>query len=95
MQILLAIIILLEILSYIIIFDVIISWLNAFWLRFRPKFLSDIVDPIYKNIKKIVPTTIWPMDFTPIVVILLLLFIKGWLFILFPDLQIEANNLMN
>jgi YggT family protein len=88
------IIIFLEIISYIIIFDVIISWLTLLWINFRPKFIADIIDPIYKNIKKIIPTSMWPIDFTPIVVIFLLIFIKWTLFIIFPELQIEVNNLI-
>jgi uncharacterized protein YggT (Ycf19 family) len=95
MQILLALIIFIEIMSYIVIFDVILSWLTLFWLRFRPKFIADIIDPLYKNVKKIVPTSIWPLDFTPIVIILILIFIRWILFIVFPELQIEVNNLMN
>lgn len=95
MKILLVIIIFLEIMSYIIIIDVILSWLTLIWIRFRPKFIADIIDPIYKNVRKFIPTRFWPLDFTPIVVILLLLFIKWALFIVFPELQIEVNNLLN
>ena len=95
MQIILAIIIFLEIISYIVIFDVILSWLMLFWLKFRPKFISDIIDPLYENIKKIIPTSIWPLDFTPIIVIFMLIFIRWALFIIFPELKIEINNLMN
>jgi YggT family protein len=90
---LMTIIILLEIVSYIVIFDVILSWLILLWINFRPKFIADIIDPLYKNIKKYIPTSIWPFDFTPIVIILLLMFIKGALYIVFPELQIEVNNL--
>lgn len=92
---LLTIIILLEIVSYIVIFDVILSWLILLWLRFRPKFVANIIDPLYKNVRKYIPTAIWPLDFTPIVIILLLMFIKGALFIIFPELELEFNNLMN
>lgn len=95
MQILIAIVIFLEIISYIVIFDVILSWLTLFWLKFRPKFIADIIDPIYSSVKKIIPTSFWPLDFTPIVIILLLLFLKWALFIIFPELQLEINNLMN
>lgn len=95
MQILLAIIIFLEIISYIVIIDVILSWITLTGLRFRPKFIADIIDPLYANVKKIIPTNIWPMDFTPIVIIILLIFIRWALFILFPELQAEVNNLMN
>jgi len=90
-----AIIIFLEIISYIIILDVILSWLTLFWLKIRPKFISDILDPIYKNIKKIIPTSFWPVDFTPIIVIMAIIFIKWALFILFPSVLIDVNNLMN
>jgi uncharacterized protein YggT (Ycf19 family) len=95
MIILLTIIILMEIISYIVIFDVILSWLTLLGIKFRPKFISDIIDPLYKNVRKIIPTNIWPFDFTPIVIIVLLMFIKGGLFILFPELQTEVSNLMN
>ncbi len=95
MWILMALIIFIEIVSYIVIFDVILSWLMLFWLRFRPQFVADIIDPLYENVKKIIPTTIWPVDFTPIVVILLLIFIRWALFIIFPELQVEASNLLN
>ena len=95
MQILIAVIIFLEIISYFIIADVILSWLSLFWVKFRPSFLADIIDPLYKNVKNYIPTSIWPVDFTPIVIIILLIFIKWALFIIFPELQFEVNNLMN
>jgi len=94
MQILLVIIIFLEIISYIIIFDVILSWLTLFGLRVRPQFIADIIDPIYKNIRKIIPTSIGPVDFTPIVVIIMIIFLKWALFIAFPELLTQATNLM-
>jgi len=95
MQLLLTIIIFLEIISYIIIFDVILSWLTLFWLRIRPKFIADIIDPLYKNVKKIFPTTIWPVDFTPIIIIFVIIFIKWALYLIFPELLTQVNNLMN
>ena len=94
MQILLAAIIFLEIISYIVIFDVITSWLRLFWLKLRPKFIADIIDPLYKNVKKYLPTTIWMIDLTPIVIIFLIIFIKWLLYMIFPELQIEVSNLL-
>ena len=84
MEILFAIYILLEIMQYIIFADVILSWLRLFWLNIRPKFLADIIDPIYSNIKRILPTSIWPLDFTPIVVLLVIFFITGAVSMIFP-----------
>ncbi len=93
MQILIAIIIFLELITYIIFIDVILSWLQLVWIRFRPKFIANIIDPLYSKVRKIIPTTFWPFDFTPIIIILLIIFIKWALFIVFPSLPFEINNL--
>jgi hypothetical protein len=37
----------------------------------------------------------WPVDFTPIIVIFAIIFIKWALYLIFPELLIEVNNLMN
>jgi uncharacterized protein YggT (Ycf19 family) len=64
------IVIILIILKYILFLDIILSWLTIFWIKFRPQFVSDIMEPIYKFVKNKIPTTIWPMDFTPIFIII-------------------------
>lgn len=79
--------IILEIISRMLLFDVILSWLSLFWLKIRPKFLSDIMDPIYIRIKKVFPTTIWFFDFTPIILIIILIFLKWILIFIFPEIQ--------
>lgn len=95
MTILLVIYIFLEILTYIIIFDVILSWLTLVWIKFRPKLVADIIDPMYKGVKKIIPTTFWPFEFTPIIILILIMFIRWALFYLYPDLRTEVNLLIN
>jgi len=47
----------LEIIYYLIIFDVILSWLTLAGIKFRPKIIGDILNPIYKNVKKTIPTS--------------------------------------
>lgn len=84
MELLFALYILLEILQYIIFADVILSWLRLFWLNIRPKFLADIIDPMYWSIKKVLPTSIWPIDFTPIVVLMVIFFITWLINLFFP-----------
>lgn len=90
--IILAIVILLELITYIIIIDVILSWLTLVWVKFRPKFVSDLIDPIYKNIKDILPTSIWPIDFTPIVVFIVIWFIKWIILLYFPEVRQELTS---
>lgn len=85
-----AIVLFLDIIRFIIIADIILSWLTLFWLKIRPKFISDIIDPIYESIKKIIPTKIWIFDLTPIVVLICIIIIKWFILINFP----EVNNLI-
>lgn len=77
----------LDLLSILVIIDVILSWMMIFWLNLRPKFLADLIEPIYANIKKIIPTSIWPIDFTAIIIILIIGFLKWLLLILSPDIS--------
>lgn len=75
----------------LIFIDIILSWLTLFWINIRFKFIRDIINPIYFNIKKIIPTTIWYIDFAPIVILIALEILKYVLFIIFPDIIIELN----
>lgn len=75
--------------------DVVLSWLSLFWLKLRPKFLADLIDPMYKNIKKIVPTNFWPLDLTPIVVIFALIILQWLILTLFPEVRILINSHLN
>ncbi len=95
MTIILTILILFRIITYLIILDVILSWVSLIWLNLRPKILSDIIDPIYNSIKKVIPTTIWPFDLTPIVVFILISFFSGLIFVFFPESMVEFNKITN
>jgi YggT family protein len=71
------IIIFLHLFYYLIIIDIILSWLSLALPNIRPKFIANLIDPIYNSIKKVVPTTIWWLDFTPIIVILFITFLMN------------------
>jgi len=91
----LAIIFLTEIIFYIMVVDIILSWLMLFWVRFRPRFISDILDPVYSTIKSILPTTFWPLDFTPIIVIMIIYFIRAVVIILNPGVLKTIEKFLN
>jgi uncharacterized protein YggT (Ycf19 family) len=93
--ILIAILIFFELIFYVIFIDVILSWLVLFWVNFRPKFIADIIDPMYKFIKSIIPTTFWPIDLTPIIVILIIYFLRWLVFFLSPWLQNVISSYMS
>ncbi|MDD5770517.1 MAG: YggT family protein [Candidatus Gracilibacteria bacterium] len=79
-----------DIIGILVFIDVILSWLLIFQINFRPKFIANILDPIYKFVKSKIPTTIGIMDFTPIIVIIGIYFLKGLIIAFFP----EVSNLI-
>ena len=83
----LAIYIFLNAIFYLIIFDVILSWLTLLWLNYRPKFLSQIIDPIYVFINKFIPTTFGMFRFDALIAILIIIFLQSLLLSFFPGLE--------
>jgi len=64
-------------LSWIIIIDVVLSWLSLLGLRIVIGPLSQITQPLYAMVRKVLPTTIGVIDITPIILILILDVISG------------------
>ena len=83
----LAIYIFLNAIFYLIIFDVILSWLTLLWLNYRPKFLSQIIDLIYAFINKFIPTTFGMFRFDALIAILIIIFLQSLLLSFFPGLE--------
>lgn len=79
-----SVLIFLELIQWIVIIDIILSWLLIFWLNLRPKFIADIIDPMYAFVKKHIPTSIWPFDFTPMVIFLIIIVLTILIQIFFP-----------
>ena len=88
----LAIIILLNLLYYIVILDVILSWLALAWIK-RPKFIGTILDPMYKVVKDTIPTKIWPFELTPIILLIWFLFLIWIVELLVPWVSEEMSRL--
>lgn len=84
----------LQIIFYIVFIDVILSWLTLFWLNLRPRFIADIIDPIYSKIKKILPTSFWPIDFTPIIIIFIIIFFKWIIYSIEPSIYEQLPNFL-
>ena len=51
-----AIVIFLGVMKFIVIADVILSWLSLLGMQLRPQFIASILDPIYAYVKSIIPT---------------------------------------
>jgi YggT family protein len=93
--ILIATLLLIDILKWIILIDVILSWLIIFWIKLRPKFIANIIDPIYKKIKKIIPTTFWSFEFVPIIVLIILILFQQLVYIYDVELMWYYIDLLN
>ncbi len=90
-----AIKIFLEIILYLVIFDIILSWLSLMGLKYRPKFLSQIIDPIYWIINKYIPTTFWVFKFDALITILIIFLLQALLVMSIPWLSQELTKLTN
>lgn len=91
----LTIVVFLWLIQWIVILDIILSWLVLFWIKFRPKFIAQIIDPLYNNIRKIIPTNLGPFDFTPIVIFIAIEFINNFLLALSPQAQEIIKYIIN
>ncbi|MCD5380344.1 YggT family protein [Candidatus Gracilibacteria bacterium] len=81
------------IIKYLIFIDIILSWLSLVGLKVRPEFISSILDPLYIGIKGKVPTTIGPLDFTPIVILIFMELLVMFIYGLDSDVPRLINNL--
>lgn len=86
-----ALYIFLDTIKFLIFIDIILSWLTLLWINLRFKFIRDLINPIYNYIKRIIPTSIWYIDFAPIIILIILELLKYALFIAFPDIVIQLN----
>jgi uncharacterized protein YggT (Ycf19 family) len=90
-------VIILIILKYIIVIDIILSWLTIFWIHFRPKIILEIIEPIYQFIKSKIPTTIGPIEFSSVIIIFFIIFL---ILLLLPltgenrETLININNIL-
>lgn len=77
--------ILLQILVFFVFADVILSWVSLVFNKpIRPKFVADLLDPVYIFVKKHLPTTFGPFDFTPIILLIVLRILQTLITIIFP-----------
>lgn len=78
----------LQIFYLLVIVDVIISWISVFMGRsVRPQFISSLLDPVYIFIKKHIPTTFGPFEFTPIIILFIIWFLQIILLSFFPEIS--------
>ncbi|EKD65911.1 MAG: hypothetical protein ACD_49C00076G0007 [uncultured bacterium (gcode 4)] len=83
---LLVILIFLNLIEWVIIIDIILSWVQLLWIRVQIKWIQSITWPIYMKIRKYLPTTFWPIDFSPIVIFFIIQIISNIILNLRPSL---------
>jgi YggT family protein len=78
-------VIFLSLIEYIIIIEIILSWLILVGIQVRIGFFAAITQPLYLFIRKILPTTLWPIDFTPVILLIIIQFLT-WLLLPFTPI---------
>ena len=64
---------------YIIIARAILSWVNPDPYNIIVRTIYNITEPVLYQIRRRVPVNFGGMDFSPILLILVIIFLKGWL----------------
>lgn len=93
-NILLFIFILSKIIYFLIIIDIILSWLTLLWINFRIEYIKSILEPIYEKIKKIFPTIIWPFEFAPLILLMFIFFIQALIISFNSDILAIYNDII-
>jgi len=62
-------------------------------LRFNPRFMRNILDPLYFQVKKYIPTRFGAFDFTPIVIILIIMFVTNLIIISNPEVSLMIRQI--
>ncbi|MCK9273156.1 YggT family protein [Candidatus Gracilibacteria bacterium] len=84
--ILLVVLIFLNLIEWVIIIDIILSWAQLLGIRIQIKFIRSITTPIYTKVRKYLPTTFGPIDFSPIVIFFIIQIISSVILNLRPSL---------
>jgi YggT family protein len=69
----------LEIYKWIVIASALISFVNPDPYNSIVKFLRNATEPVFRLIKRYIPTVIYNVDFAPFIVILIIIFLQRFL----------------
>lgn len=86
-NILLVIYIFLDLIKYVIFIYIIISWLQLFGMKIQFQFINNIIHPLFSSIQKYIPTRIGMFDFTPIILLFIILFFQSFLLTINPSIK--------
>jgi len=76
----------LNIITWIIFLDVILSWGTLIGIHFRPKFIQAITLPLYETVRRFIPSSFSGIDFAPIIVYIIIIFIQSLLISIDPSI---------
>lgn len=86
-QLALALVIFLRIFWWMILLDVILSWAPALGFRIRIPFLRELMDPCYKFVGSVLPTSFAGLNFGPAILMIAAVFAEGILRNVFPSVN--------
>lgn len=64
---------------WVIIIYALISWVNPNPYHPLVRFLHAVCEPVLRPLRRIIPVTGWGIDFTPLIAIILLIFLRRFL----------------
>ena len=76
----------LELYMYIVIGSAVISWVNPDPNNPIVRFLRSATEPVFKKVRQYIPAVMGGIDFTPIIIILAIIFLREFLVGVLSDL---------
>ncbi|MDD2917023.1 MAG: YggT family protein [Candidatus Gracilibacteria bacterium] len=81
------IVIFLGLIQWVVFIDVILSWGSLVGIRFRPVWIQKIIVPLYAIVRRFIPTTAGGMDFTPLIIFILIELLTSVIFKIDPSIM--------
>lgn len=73
---------------------IVLSWLSILGVHIRIGFISRIVEPMFDNIAKYLPTRFLSIDISPLILILAITLVKGLILTVFPETQVFLHSFL-
>jgi YggT family protein len=84
--------IVLEIYMYIIIISALISWVNPDPYNPIVRFLYSVTEPVFSAVRRVLPIPAVGIDFSPIIVLLMILFLRQFLIRTLQQIAISVGQ---
>ena len=82
----------LELIKWMIFIEIILSWISLLGLHIAIPFFSVVLIPIFERTRKIFPTALGPLDFTPVILLIAIYVIQSLIVQIVPSILLRIPS---